>query len=392
MKIFLVTRENILGGLAAASRIRCLVKAFVNSGITCEVLLIKQSKGNGVESKGVFEGIEYRSMGVELSTKKTDVRRYIGYIHDDFALFNYLNRNLESDDIIFEYGSTIFHTHVILSIAHRKNAKFVRDLVEYPFGTQKETLFSKLQRKIMLVSQFRRYDGVVAISDALCNLAREYCRNTVSVIKVPILVEYDKYEIENKSFDCEENYIFHCGTLYEQKDGFVSMIKAFALYCQDKKNKPLSFISTGKIENSPHRDEIYSIIQEYSISDKVSFIGYVSNDVMKEYLQKASMVIINKNRNQQNTYCFSTKLAEYMAAGKAIVISRFGEAINWLTDRYDCFVVEPGNIEELVLAITELQNNVVMRKKIGENARKTCKRSFSHLIWATELKSFFMQL
>lgn len=60
------------------------------------------------------------------------------------------------------------------------------------------------------------------------------------------------------------------------------------------------------------------------------FTGYLSHEDLKDYLSKASMVIINKYRNQQNEHCFSTKLGEYLAAAKPVIITNVGEAMNWL--------------------------------------------------------------
>lgn len=389
--IYIVTRENLLGGRAAASRIRCLAKAITLGGLDCEVLLIKQTRGNGVKNEGVFEGIKYRSMGKELSSKKTDLKRYLGYIHDDYKLCQFLSRNLKPGDVVFEYGPTIIHTHFVISIAHIKKAKFVRELCEYPFSTQKETLRAIIQRKIILKTQFRRYDGVVAISDTLVALSHKYCRDNTSIIKVPILVEFDKYFMDDESGDIAEPYIFHSGTLYEQKDGFVSMLKAFGIYCKSCK-EPLKFISTGNIINSPHYKEIENVIEEYSLDDKVIYTGYLTNDQLQTYLKGASIVIINKYDNQQNKYCFSTKLAEYLAAGKAVIITNVGEAMNWLSDKHDSLIIPSGDLNQLASSILLLRTNEELRVSLGENAQNTCKKSFAHEIWASKLSDYFKRL
>lgn len=391
MNIYIVTRENLIGGKAGASRVRCYAKAIISGGICCKVLLIKQSRGNGVLPIGEFENIPYLSMGTEISTKKTDITRYISYLKDDFSLCKYLEKNLKSGDVVFEYGATIFHTFLLINIAHKKGAKFVRDLCEYPFGTQKESIFAKTQRWILLNYQFKRYDGVVSISDSLFSLAKKYCSKSCQIIKVPILVEYKKYSLEDLRHKADAPYIFHSGTLYEQKDGFVSMIDAFGKACQNEEFK-MNFVTTGNLRNSPHATAIDELIHKYKIEDRVLFTGYLSSHDLCVHLQKASVVIINKYENQQNTFCFSTKLAEYLAAGKSVIITRVGEAMNWLTNGTDSYIIEPNDKEVLVNAILEVCNNNKLQSILGKNARQTCKDSFDYKIWSKPLCDFFQNL
>ena len=55
----------------------------------------------------------------------------------------------------------------------------------------------KVIRKRILTNQFPKYDGVIAISDSLVDLARKYMGEDKSILKVPILVEYEKYDMES---------------------------------------------------------------------------------------------------------------------------------------------------------------------------------------------------
>lgn len=391
MNVYIVTRENILGGKAGASRVRCYAKALLSQNITCTVLLIKQSKGNGIQKSGIHEEIPYEAMGTEITTNRYSYRRYISYLRDDIALIRYLSGKLEPGDVIFEYGTTVFHTFFLIAIAHRRNAMFVRDLCEYPFGTQKEDFMSWLQRYIVLKFQFPIYDGVVAISDSLTDLAKTYCPSNCIIVKVPILVEFDNYNLADKSDSSDIPYIFHSGTLYEQKDGFVGMIDAFGKACEDP-NFRYNFVSTGNILNSPHANEIEKLLNKYGIQKRVFFTGYLTQSDLCEYLQGASMVIINKYNNQQNKYCFSTKLAEYLAAGKPLIITKVGEAMNWLTNMKDAIIINPNDKKQLVSAILNISMDTELRHKLSVNARKTCRQSFDIMRWSLFLKEFFLNV
>lgn len=47
-------------------------------------------------------------------------------------------------------------------------------------------------------------------------------------MKVPILVDFPQYEMIDRSDEADVPYIFHSGTLSQQKDGFLDMLEAFA--------------------------------------------------------------------------------------------------------------------------------------------------------------------
>lgn len=388
MKIYLVTREDIFAGMAAARRVRCYAKALMAKNIDLEVVLIKLPQNSIAEREGIYEGIHYRVCGRKISTNRRNLYRYYGYYESDKEMLSYLRKVLKPHDVIFEYGSTVIHTFLLINLAHQKGASYVRDLVEYPYGTKRDTFLSNLFRNILLKFQFPRYDGVIAISETLYELTKANASPACKVIKVPILVEYETFNLEDKSSSSEKKYIFHSGTLYEQKDGFVSMIKAFA----DANISPSwVFVSTGNKLNSPHAAEIDKIIEDKDLSGRVEFTGYLTNDELKEKLQSASLVIINKFENQQNKYCFSTKLAEYMAAGKAVILTDVGEAKYWLKDGKDSLIITPSH-DALKEAIEKMTSDNSLRMRLGAEARETCKSSFDYTVWQDPLQNFFKEV
>lgn len=198
-------------------------------------------------------------------------------------------------------------------------------------------------------------------------------------------------EIKDCSDKSDTPYIFHSGTLYEQKDGILGIIEAFGK-AVNKLSSPLHLISTGNIEKSPHAKEIMKLIEQYSLHGKIKFTGYLSNDELKKKLSLASIVIINKYQNQQNFYCFSTKLGEYLAAEKPVIITNVGEAMNWLVHKTSAYIVEPSNIDKLSQAIIYMMNNSDERLAIAKKGKDLCKQSFDYLEYGEMLESLFNRL
>lgn len=397
MKIYILTREPFPNGMAATNRIKCYAKAILEKGVPCEVLICTRTEVYGKAPKntigeGVFENIPYKYIGGTPLRGSNIVLRQINDRIDKMRTMQYLFKHLKEDDIVFGYCGVFPHfINMIIRITHMRKAFYFRDLCELPYGTSQETDRNIKLRKFTLFKQFPLCDGFIAISDALVTLAEKYKRTNAKVLKVPILVDFEKYCLTDQSNKVDIPYIFHSGTLYEQKDGILGMIEAFGIALRQIPF-PIRFISTGKMENSPHKEAIYGLIEKYQLKDKILFTGYLSESELKDYLSKASLVIINKYDTQQNKYCFSTKLAEYLAASKPVIITKVGEAMNWLTNDKDAYIVETQRIDALAEKIVEAFTNVQKRYAIAENGFKTCKSSFDYRNYSKQLIDFFTQI
>lgn len=379
MKIFLITKEPFPNGLAAVKRIKAYVKAWKHEGITCEILIYTRTEKYGVPPKnlvgeGEVDGVHYRYLKGTPLREANIISRCLNDWLDYQRLRRYLHAKLSVGDIVFSYGRDLKLRKLIREI-QKIGGVFYNELCELPFGTSYETsktikLRQKYERKIMPL-----FDGVIVISDALKEYAIKHCKKDAKISKIPILVDYEKYNMVDLSSEAEIPYIFHSGTLFEQKDGFLSMLEAFGKMSTKCKNN-VRFISTGNPVGSRHEHEIKKIIEKYNLEDKVFFTGFIPDDELRKYLAQSSFVVINKLNTQQNIYCFSTKLGEYMAASKPVLTTDIGEAQNWLTHGYDAYIVPADNIDKLCEAMELLFKDVTLRKKLGENANKTCQRAF----------------
>lgn len=393
MNVYILTKNPFPYGMAATNRIKCYASAILSENINCEVIVWNCSDSNSkLPYKGVIDGIPYQFVGNSSRRSNCIFFGKIQSLLQQLWLPFFLLKRIKKDDIVLSYGLGLnFYWRFLIYVVHQKKAHYIQELCELPYGVTTETNKTIKDRKYYYKHLFPIFDGVIAISEALKDLAEKYCSPKCIIQKIPILVDYDKYNLPNNSFLSEYPYIFHSGTLYEQKDGILGMIEAFGIANQRLEYK-IRFILTGTIEKSPHAKEIKVLIDKYQLHDLIHFTGYLSHEELKETLSKASLVIINKYVTQQNEYCFSTKLGEYMAAGKPIVITRVGEAMNWLTDDYDCVVVEPGDISQMSEAIIKVFHDIQFSTRISNNSRMTCIKSFDYRNYGKSLADMFSSM
>lgn len=397
MKVYIVTKYGFPNGMAATRRIKCYARAIHDGGMKCEVIVcscteLQKGKIKNTEARGIYEGVPFRYIGgTTTDTRPEPIRRFAQYLRL-LKTERFLSRNLKKGDVLFFIMKERIDIMLrLMKIAHKRKAFCIRDLCELPYGTGEETEKNIRLRKDTIEKQFPILDGIISISDTLCNLAKTYTRPSCKHIKVPIMVEFEHYKMANKAFESETPYIFHAGTLSQQKDGILGMIEAFGM-AVGKITVPIKFVSTGKLQGAKHENGIKHLIAQYGLEEKIQFTGYLTEDELKENLSKATMVIINKYRTQQNNYCFSTKLGEYLAAAKPVIITNVGEALNWLEDGKSAIVVEAEDTEALVDAIVRVFNNPDEAQSIGQEGQEVCRCNFDYRVWSKPLVEFFNHL
>lgn len=397
MKVFILTGEPFPNGMAATNRIKCYARAINEGGLECEVVIFIRTevygkKPNNTEGQGTFSGIPFRYVGgTPLRGSNVFVRQLNDRL-DHYRAEKYIYHHMKKGDVLFLFmGGPIELMLRFMKAAHDKGAYCVRDLCELPYGTRLETEKVIRLRKKTIEQQFPKLDGIISISDALYNLARTYSSPSCKHIKVPIMVEYSHFVIENKHKAQEIPYIFHAGTLDQQKDGMIGVFEAFG-----KASKRLSirvdYFLTGKIEDSPCAEDLIKLINKYNIEDRIHFIGYLYRDKIKEYLRGASLVISNRSKSKQNYYGFSTKVGEYLASGTPLLTTNWGEAINWLENGKSAIITEPEDTDALADSIVKIIENPEESNRIGLAGQEVCRKSFDYRNWSKPLVDFMKQL
>lgn len=397
MKVFIVTKEAIPNGMAATNRIKCYARAIHEGGVECEVIVCGCTELNpqnvrNTEAEGLYEGVPFRYIGGSTMDFHPTYIRLAGQVLRLWKTEQYLRRNMKKGDVLFLFlGGKVKRMLRFMKIAKSNGAYCVRDLCELPYGTGAETEQALRLRKITLEKQFPRLDGIVSISDALLNLAKEYTLPSCKHIKVPIMVEYEHYGIAEKPAAPEVPFIFHAGTLLQQKDGILGMVEAFGM-AKQRLQKPIKYILTGNINSSSHPEELRRLIDKYHIADSLEFVGYLNRDQIKKYLTHASLVISNRPKSQQDYYGFSTKVGEYLASGTPLIMTNWGEAVNWLEDGKSAIFTEPEDTVALADAIVRVFANPDESRRIGLAGQEVCRNSFDYHNWSKPLVEFLNQL
>jgi len=378
MRVIFVINNTYPNGRASSARVREYGKGFCANGVETIVLIPQpRTPRNAVdinpEASGIdANGVKYYAMAGSQKRKGNLILRQFFDFWGQLRTLIWLIVNLNQGDKVIVYEGKNRWIKQVLYVCRLRGAKVGFELNELPFGTGDETQKAQNERDYMLKHIFPRFDFFLCISQGLMELAQKHSNNAV-VLKVPIISEGQL--IGDDFPEMKTPYIFHSGTLTEQKDGICGMIEAFGI-AKNKINGPLQFILTGNITDSPHKSEIEYLIYKYSIEDSVKFIGYLETPVLRKYQKNCLMVIINKYPNQQNNYCFSTKLSEYLSFSRPVITTTVGEANFYLKDGVNACVVQPHDPKLIADKIIYIYNYPEDSKRLGEEAHKLTLKEF----------------
>lgn len=379
MRIIFVLDNLYPNGKASTARVREYGKGFVDNGVEVKVWLPvprQPYQDSGILNpipKGSDEyGVKYEYIaGCSKRHRNIFVRQMLDLYGYVATLYCLVTKCRKGDLVVIYEGGPIWFLLCIWAIRFA-GAKCGMELNELPYGTGQETKDAKRKRCIMLERIFPKFDFIWAISEPLYQMANRYAPHA-KIIKVPIMVEGQL--VGDDFINPHTPYIFHSGTLSEQKDGICGMLEAFGMACQQIKS-PIEYILTGILDDSPHAQELKNIIDKYGIEDRVRFVGYLDLPTLRKYQKNCWLTIINKYDTQQNHYCFSTKLSEYLSFSRPVIITTVGEANNYLKDGVNAFIVEPHCPELIAEKIIYAVNHPEETAAIGRNGHKLTESVF----------------
>jgi glycosyltransferase involved in cell wall biosynthesis len=162
-----------------------------------------------------------------------------------------------------------------------------------------------------------------------------------------------------------------------------TLIRAIPLVLKEVPETRFIIAGTGSQEK-----QLKNLSRTLKIDEKVEFIGWVSNDSLPDYL-RTSDIYVSTSLSDGG---IASSTAEAMACGLPIVITDFGDNRKWIEDGENGFIVPTKNPEFLAKKIIYLLKNEDVRKKIGEQGRKTIKERNDYRVEMSKMEEIYKEL
>lgn len=376
--IVLVSYDNFPYGGASANLLRYFAMGLARLGNKIDVLLptgnyYGQNLDHNKNRAGVLEkNVNYKHLGFIHHPRKMAgklVDNLLGIILPFIYLLK--NKQRKEVDLIICYNVRFIKTLMLLLVKKITQKKLVIILPEF---------YEKPAAKFFSINLFKWYsfyfsmkyliryaDGFIVLSHYLKDFVTEQVRSRKPILIMPNLIDPERFERKNiKPFKEGKITIGYVGTP-TRKDGVIDLMQSFSKL--NKKYPETHLLIVGDITNGktviPNLKEY---AEELDVSDNISFTGLISHEKIPDFLHSCQILALTRPRGIFAEAGFPTKLGEYFACKKPVVITNIGDMPRYFTHEKHVMLVEAENIGSIFLGFENLILKQDLREVLSKNS------------------------
>jgi glycosyltransferase involved in cell wall biosynthesis len=223
------------------------------------------------------------------------------------------------------------------------------------------------------------FDGLVMPSHFLFNYYKNEKHIPESHLYVlPNLVDISYFEkaVADTGFPKHGIRIGYCGSP-TRKDGAEDLIRAFALV-QSRESSTELMIIGGIVGDSKLLPQLRGLAEELGVEENVVFTGLVPFQRMPGLLHSCDILALARPSGIFAEAGFPTKLGEYMACRKPVVLTRVGDMPRYLDHGKNALLAEPDCPEDFAKQILWLIAHPTEAEAIAIQGCRWATETLSH--------------
>lgn len=159
-----------------------------------------------------------------------------------------------------------------------------------------------------------------------------------------------------------------------------NLINAFSTLCKSENNLKLVIAGEGY-----EKEKLILLAQKLNISDKIIFAGYIKDAFLYASIYDVATLV-------SQIEGFPNSVVEYLAVGKAVVVTNVGGNSEIIKDNFNGFLVPFNDENALVEKIKILLNDNAKKMQFEENALKTIANDFTEDKMVDNIEQFFEEI
>lgn len=408
MKLIVLNKDNPFAGQGAANnRLLGLLRGLNRQSVEVEILILQGYKTkhekNDFSGAGNIDGIKYYyiSKRDNISIWQKRFSEYIYYFIEPF----FVNRKIESylkqearDTIIWLQNNALCY-RLVRPSSKIYDYKIFVEMNEYPDvhkGNNStkyiwQRIYSDRKTQYFYKNVINRLDGFALMTEALISYFEDKLSKNTKVLHLPMTVEIDRFDLTksyNQIREINSPYIGFVGSMNDAKDGVNILIEAFALISKDFPTYKLALFGFWAYDSIKHLNRI----QELGLQDRVVYSKPIDTNRVVDLIMNAVVLVLPRPDSYQARGGFPTKLGEYLASSKPVIVTPVGEIPNYLTDNVNAFFVGQGSILSLSEKLRVVLSDLSRAKEIGRNGRIVAEKQFSVDFHAVKLYHFLQSI
>ena len=271
-------------------------------------------------------------------------------------------------------------------VAKLCGAAYICEQSEEPFYQVERSAAWRVVSAVLTHTLYRLYDGVIVISAHLERYMRARTRRGAGFLRIPILMDAQLFARSAGAGPIEGEYVAFCGTLNEAKDGVLTLARAFSSICAEFPGLRLVLIGDSpKVSQIPR---VRAFVEELGIADRVVFVGIVGHGELPGYLDRAAVLALARPSSLQASAGFPTKLGEYLATGRPVVVTRTGEIDTYLDDGVNVYFAAPDDVSAFADRLRHVLRHPEEAAAVGQRGREAALASFDFRANGRRIREF----
>lgn len=358
----LITSTNFPSGGPAATYLNLFCRGLKLNGHGITVFLLKGNAfGNytysGPRKNVTGDGISFTYLGFKQRPGNyllKLIEEFISISRLVYLLFSLIIKRKSINILIYnseiQYNTPIF---LITKVFVIKTLKFVPEIMD------KSEFAGSFIRRIKGYGENLNFKCFNTLSDRLIVFSHfvkdAYIRmgyDSNNILVQPNLTDFEYWE-SNKS---EIKYTLGYSGTPTIKDGLLDLINSIRLLQVRNINVTLLIIGDSNFGKSLIPG-LKNECKKLEVEEKVFFTGLVDSDKVKEYLSECKILCITRPSITQTKAGFPTKLGEYLATGRPVLATDFGDLSRYFLNGFDIIMAECGNPESIAEKISWMLQN-----------------------------------
>ncbi len=372
-------------GSGATARVHGFARALQAAGAEVRVVCLTPTEVVGrrslnTDAAGVHDGIPFEYACGTTTLPGGLIERRLLRVRS--ALRSWWSARRARPDVVIATAQTLSGLLLPWLVARAVGAACVLDASELPSGFVADGPKRAAHRRIY-ARLARRLDGILVVSSYLERYFGEHTR--APMLRVPILVEMERFPARAPL----RNQIVYAGNLAHPEE-ITSLLHAFAAVARDDPNAQLQVI--GDDSNSNALVRYPALAAELGVGARVEFCGAVDRETVTQRVGAAGVLALPRPATPWAEAGLSTKLAEYLATARPVVVTAVGDIPLYLEDRVSAYLVAPDDADAFVAALRDALTDPTRAEAVGARGRDAAERHFEVAVHGPRLLAFFESL
>jgi glycosyltransferase involved in cell wall biosynthesis len=209
----------------------------------------------------------------------------------------------------------------------------------------------------------RMADGILVISTYLQEKYSRLSRNPERVWLMPTIVDCDQWSCPPEDLT-KPPQILYSGGFGEQEE-LEKVIEALSLV--KKKGHGFRLLMLGANPGVARVQKVKELIHLLGLADDIEIRGFVPLDEVREEICRSSILLNIRRDSLWSRSGLSTKLSEFLASGRLVVVSDVGDNARYVKDGESALVVSnPEDVQEIAGALEKAISLGQGRQRVGQ--------------------------